>query len=97
MIDSMVDLGKLYQGFKIIESKSMTVDRITKTKRSFFKRLFSGIFTQNWDPKRTHDETVERGLPDDRLIITEDSIIGHPKTLQVLYDLIDKQNKEKAL
>lgn len=97
MIDSMIDVGKIYQGFKIIESKSMTVDKITKTKRGFFKRIFEGMFTSKWDPKRTHDETTERGLPDERLIITEDSIVGHPKTLQVLYDLIDKQNKEKAL
>lgn len=96
MINTMRETNVMYQGFKIIETPSMTVDRITKTKRGWLKRIFQGMFTSKWNPGRTHDEFHEKGLPDERLIITEDSIVGHPKTLQILYDHIEKQKNEKG-
>lgn len=95
----MIDPGGFdinYHGFKVVENDLMTVDQITKTKRSWYTRLFEGIFTSNWAPRRTHNEKTEKGIPDTRLIISEDTIIGHPDTVNIIYELLEKQKNEKG-
>lgn len=78
-------------GFKVVKNDLLVVSRTTKTKRSWSDRLFKGLFTKEWAPMKSHNVTVEHNIPDDRLIITEDMIVGHPVTIDKMLSLINEK------